>query len=454
MSRDDRQRAGFAGRPLRLPPGPTGYQLVGALPRISRDWVAFLDALVKQYGDILYFRLFNIPICIVSHPEYIESVCTSHYTRFIKSKDYRALRRIFGNGLLVSEGESWHRQRRLVQPAFHRERIAAYGNLMVTYADRMLGTWQEGQTRDVHQEMMQVTLEIVTQALFGADVACEVEAVDASLRVLTKQFAGLSAYVIPDWVPTPGNLRIRKAVRRLDEVVSQIIRERRARSLDTGDLLSMLLHTQDDAGSGMSDQQGRDEVMTIFLAGHETTASALSWTSYLLAQSPEAEARLHAELDAVLGGRLPTAEDLNGLRYAEMVLKESMRLYPPAWLIGREATEEVQLGDYRVPAGTNIFMSQWLVHRDPRYFEQPQQFNPDRWTPERERLLPRFAYFPFGGGPRVCLGAAFAMMEAVLLLATISQRFRLRLVPGHTVLPLFSITLRPKHGVKVLLSRR
>jgi len=439
-----------------LPPGPKGRFLIGILPKISRDWLTFLEQCAKQYGDIVSFRFLNLPICYLVRPEHTESVLVTNHHNFIKSKDYRAMRRIFGNGLLVSEGEFWRRQRRLAQPAFHRERIAGYSRLMVAYAERMLSAWQTGETLDVHQEMMKLTLDIVGKALFDADVCGDSRDVGAALKVAMEQFLTRvnTAFLIPEILPTPGNLRFQKAMRRLDQIVYRIIQARRSAGEDGGDLLSMLLEAQDEDGGQMTDRQVRDETMTLFLAGHETTANALTWTWYLLGQHPEVETRLAAELDEVLGGRAPTLDDLGRLRYTERVLKESLRLYPPAWGIGREAVHEFEIGGCRLPAGTNIFICQWLVHRDARYWADPERFNPDRWTPEFEKQLPRFAYFPFGGGPRTCIGASFATMEATLLLATIARKFRLALVPGQTVELFPSITLRPKNGIQVVLSRR
>jgi cytochrome P450 len=254
-------------------------------------------------------------------------------------------------------------------------------------------------------------------------------------------------------IPVPAMIRVKRAVRELDEIVDRIIRQRRASGEDTGDLLSMLMAARDEDGSGMTDRQLRDEILTFLLAGHETTAVSLSWTWYLLSQHPEVEQKLREELTQVLGGRAPRLEDLPRLPYTDKVVKESMRLYPPAWSLARTVTKEVELGGYRLPVGANVVMSQWILHRDPRFFEQPEQFNPDRWTAEAAQRLPRFAYFPFGGGPRLCIGASFAMMEANLLLAAIAQRFQLRLAPGHSVAALPSITLRPRYGMRMTLSR-
>jgi cytochrome P450 len=438
-----------------LPPGPKRRFLIGNFPFGTRDPLGLLTSWARQYGDIFYYRALHFRVYFLNHPDYIESVLVTNSRNFIKGRGLQANRRVFGNGLLTSEGDFWLRQRRLAQPAFHRDRIAAYGGVMVAYAERMLGAWREGETRDVHQDMMRLTLEIVAKALFNAEVAGEVEEVGAALEVLMEQNSG-GRMLLPllRSLPTPGNLRYRRAVRRLDEIVYAIIRKRRASDHDAGDLLSMLLDAQDEDGSRMTDRQLRDEALTLILAGHETTAISLSWTWYLLAQHPEVEANLWRELDEVLGGRAPSVDDLPRLPYTEMVVKESMRLYPPAYAMARMARQDCEIAGYRVHAGSSLVMSQWVMHRDPRYYQEPETFNPDRWAGDLAKRLPKFAYFPFGGGPRLCIGAPFAMMETVLLLATIAQRYRLSLAPGHPVEPLPTITLRPKYGIKVVLHGR
>jgi cytochrome P450 len=437
---------------------------VGVIPD-ARDWIAFISRMQREYGDLVYYRFLSIPVCYVNRPDYIEEILITKYHNFHKSKDYRALRPWVGSGLLTSEGEFWRRQRRLAQPAFHRERIAAYGRLMVEHTERMLQGWQAGETRDIHREMMQLTLGIVAAALFSSDVEAIAADVGRAVQRLMEQYlARLStAFLIPEIIPTPGNLRAREARLRLDKIIYGIIRARRSVASNpvcTGngahpdDLLSMLLAARDEDGAHMTDKQLRDELMTLFLGGHETTSNALAWTWYLLAKHPEVESKLWAELTDVLKGLPPSVNQLNRLLYTEKVIKESLRLYPPAWGIGRQAIKDFEIGGYRIPAGTNVFASQWLMHHDGRYYPEPARFNPDRWTDEFMRQLPKFAYFPFGGGPRVCIGASFAMLEATLLLATIAQRFRLALVPGHSVEPLASLTLRPKNGIKVTLSKR
>jgi cytochrome P450 len=422
------------------------------------DPIGYFTKCIREYGDIVFLRFLGVPLCLLNRPDCIESVLVTQHNNFEKSKDYRALRRVLGNGLLTSEGEFWRRQRKLVQPAFHQERIAAYTEVMVAYTERMLASWKEGQGLDVHEAMMRLTLDIVAKTLFDTDVSREAEDVGAALQFLMGKFMRQAAFafLLPTSIPIPTTRRLRRAVGQLDKVIYEIIRRRRASGTMSGDLLSVLLQAQDDEGLGMTDRQLHDEIMTLFLAGHETTANALSWTWLLLGQHPEIEDKLVEELRRVLGGRAPTASALPRLTYTEMILKEAMRLYPPVWVIGRRALAPFRMGNYELPAETNVVMSQLITHRDAKYFPEPERFDPDRWRPNdpRNLALPRFAYFPFGGGPRVCIGAGFSMMEAVLLLATIAQHFRLALVPGQTIEPLPSVTLRPKSGIRVILHRR
>jgi cytochrome P450 len=430
-------------------------KLYVSLARAPRDWLGFLSELANDYGDIAFFRVLHVPACFINRPDYIEAVLGADFRHFFKSKDYVPLKAVMGEGLVTSEGERWRRQRQLVQPAFHRERIAAYGRIMVEYAEKMTATWRDGEMRDAHHDMTKLTLDIVAKTLFDADVASEAADIGAAIEKAMSRFASIGwiSMFLPRSMDEPGRLIFRRTIRRLDDIIYGIVRARRESGADTGDLLSMLLEAQAEDGGRMTDRQVRDEVMTLFLAGHETTANALAWTWYLLARHPEAEDRLHAELRAVLAGRSPQVEDLPRLRYTQMVVKESLRLFPPVWGIGRETLHEFQLGGYRLPVGTNVFISQWVTQRDPRYFERPAEFSPERWTDDFEKRLPRFAYFPFGGGARACIGASFATMEAALLLATIAQRFRLTL-GGGPVTPFASATLRPARGIHVTLRKR
>src|SRR5499427_612913 len=438
----------------KFPSGPyTGYK--GWSLRVLNQSPLEMFTELACYGDIVGIRVVNFRNIFVNHPDLIEEVLVGHPRRYFKGRVLRANRHVFGEGLLTSEGEFWLRQRRLVQPSFHRARINAYADTMVQYTQQMLESWRGGEERDVHQEMMRLTLQIVAKTLFNADVARDAQEVGKSLELLLELGADFRRTLfVPHWVPTPTNLRIKREIAFIESILYRIINERRASGRDTGDLLSMLLHAQDEDGSRMTDKQLRDETITLFLAGHENTAASLSWTWWLLAQNPRVEAKLHAELDELLGGRAPSMDDLARLPYTGNVITEYMRLYPPAWGLARVAVEDHELGGYPVRKGMGVAMAQWVVHRDKRWYDTPEEFRPERWEGDFIRSIPRFAYFPFGGGPRQCIGNSFALMEATLILATIAQKFRLRLVPDQPVVPLASITLRPRYGVRVVLESR
>ena len=447
----------------RLPPGPPGWPILGNIPLPGADWLANFERAARNFGDVVYFQFLHVPMTLLVHPDVIESVLLTNPANFYKSRDYRALAKVLGNGLLTSEGDVWRAQRKMLQPAFRRENILSYAPVMSACAQSMLARWSDGETRDLHQEMMALTLDIVGKALFGADVLGSASRVGVALETAMKQFQRVAgwAFLLPESVPVPGTWRMNRATRQLDEVIYGIIHQRRAnaqssRGGNSHDLLGSLLEIRDDDGRPLSDLQLRDNLMTLFLAGHETTAIALSWTWYLLAKNPDTERKLHAELDEVLDGRALAAEDLPLLPYTEMVIKESMRLYPPAWGIGRQSRTDFEAGGYDLPARTNIFMLQWVTQRDPRWYSDAAQFVPERWAedPVRTGKIPRFAYFPFGGGPRVCIGAGLAMMEATLMLATIAQRYKFALVPDHPVEMFPSVTLRPRHGIKAVLHQR
>jgi cytochrome P450 len=455
MEADAERASAAATEKTAFPPGPRGHPLVGNLPEFGRDLLGFLDDCARRYGDMVGLRLANYPTCFINHPDLVEDVLVTRNAQFRKHRFFwRHVESIFGNGLLTSEGDFWRRQRRLAQPAFHRERIAGYGAVMVAEAEQMLAGWGAEEERDVHEDLMGVTMRIVARTLFGADLAARVEKIGSAFDVVVQEIAVRfrRPFAIPDWVPLPSNLRYRRAVRQLDRLVYGILRQ--PRRDDADDLVALLLRARDEDGRGMSERQLRDEAVTIFLAGHETTALALSWALALLARHPPAQDALAAELDTVLGGRAPAVADLPRLRYAEAVVLESMRLYPPAYVVGRESTAEVDLGGYRFPAGPTGFASPWVMHRDPRYFERPAEFDPSRWLDGLAKRLPRFAYFPFGGGPRLCIGNSFAMMESTLILAALAQRFRMTPVRGHVLETLASITLRPRFGVRLRLARR
>ncbi|HEY8412464.1 MAG TPA: cytochrome P450 [Pyrinomonadaceae bacterium] len=441
-----------------LPPGPKGSLIMGVMREFNRDTLGFIERLHREYGDIVRSRFLYVHAYFLYHPADIEALLTTNAKSFRKAQSLRSpfFRRLVGNGLVTSEGDFWRRQRRLAQPAFHRQRISSYGDIMVQYADRAIAKWRDGEHRDVAKDMTRLTLEIVVKTLFNSDVSNDADHVGATLSQIVKPFASQATlkWIADNRLPTPGHYRYFNAVREIDKIIYRIIGERRASGSDEGDLLSMLLQAQDEDGSQMSDAQLRDEVMTLFLAGHETTALALSWSWYLLATHPDAETKFHAELDEVLGGRAPQVSDLPKLKFTEMIAKETMRLYPPAYAVGREAIEDTEMGGYRVPRGTQLFAFQWVTHRDPRFFERPDEFLPERWASESIQTLPRYAYFPFGGGPRQCIGNYFAMMEVVLLLATIGQRFSFSLLNDHPVEVLPVLSLRPKNGIKVKLLQR
>jgi cytochrome P450 len=441
-----------------VPDGPKGGRVMGNMREFNRDALGFVTRCAREFGDVVPTRFLYVPSYFLFNPEHIEYVLASGNKNFIKPMSLRSpfFNRLVGNGLVTSEGDFWRRQRRLAQPAFHRDRVNAYGETMVAFTERMLARWRDGEVRDAHEEMMLLTQAIVAQTLFSADVSGEADEIGEALRSIVHPFASQATvkWILDNRLPTPGHLRFNRAVRKIDGFVYRIIAERRASGEDTGDLLSMLLRAQDEDGSQMTDRQLRDELMTSFLAGHETTALALTWAWYLLAQNPEAEQRLAAELEEVLGGRAPEAVDLPRLRYADWVIRESMRLYPPAWGVGREAVRECEVGGYHVPEGMQIFAFQWVVQRDPRWYEEPERFRPERWGEESAAHLPKYAYFPFGGGPRQCIGNYFATMEAVLVLSTVAQRFRLRLVPEHKVELLPAMSLRPRDGVRMKLEAR
>lgn len=420
-----------------------------------RDPLSTLSRWAQKYGDVIHYDFFGNPVYILAHPREVEQVLVARANIFVKGMTARSNPELFGNGLLTSDGDFWRRQRRLANFAFHRESILRYAGITLDEASSLMRRWQPGETRDVHQDMMNLTLRIALRSLFGTELGERAKPVQRALEAIVRTSSGIRAIASFLRIPSPSRHRYFLAIHDLDRIVYELIalgRERLARASDQdtpSDLLSLFLLARDDDGNAMTDQQLRDEVITLLLAGHETTALNLSWTWYLLATHPQIEQQLHAELHTVLGDRLPQPADLSKLPYADRVIRESLRLYPPAWRIWRTTTEPFQAANFLFPPGSNLVLCQWLTHRDPRWFPDPLRFHPDRWLDSSAASIPRFAYFPFGGGPRVCIGAGFAMMEATLLLVAIAQRFRLRLVPGQRIEPLPAITLRPKHGIRV-----
>lgn len=439
------------------PPGPPALPFLGNILDFRRDTLGFLLANARRHGDVSLYRLGRDDVYLLSHPDLIKDVLVTRQHSFVKGKGIQWARLFLGDGLLTSEGEFHTRQRRLAAPAFHRQRIDGYAGSMTAYAARCRDALAHGRVLDMHAEMMSLTLAVAAKTLFDADLDTEAPEIAESLSVILGFFPrfALPYASLLQRLPLPSNARFRRAVATLDRVVYAIIAERRRSGEDRGDLLSMLLAARDVEADGgaMTDRQLRDEVMTLLLAGHETTANALTWTWYLLARNPESEARLHAEVDA-LGGRLPAAGDVPRLAFVERALAESMRLYPPAWGIGRRAVQPHPAGAFTVPAGGLVAMSAYVVQRDPRFWPDPERFDPDRFLPEARAARPRFAYFPFGGGARQCIGESFAWMEGVLLLATLAQRWRFRLAPGARVEPQPLITLRPRYGVRMAVEAR
>lgn len=438
----------------RTPPGPPGHPILGNLREFAADTLGFATRLAREHGDVARFRLVNREAWLLSGPEAVERVLVDNHRSYVKHTFFwRKVEAIFGRGLLTNEGDAWLRQRRLAQPAFHHARIADYAAIMVDYTlDRVAG-WEDGEERDVRAEMTSITFRVVAKTLFDAEVSGDVAEIAAAFDTGIEEIARRirRPVLLPDWVPTRGNRRYRSAVRRMDRLVYRIIDEHRD-GRDRGDLLSALMQVEDEEGRPMSDEQLRDETITMLLAGHETTALALTWTWFLVSRHPEVAERLEAEVDA-LDGRPPVIDDLPRLPFTERVVKESLRLYPPAYSFGREALEDDEIAGWPVAAGTTLFVFPWVLHRDPRLFPEPLRYDPDRWTDDFERTLPRLAYLPFGSGPRMCIGREFARMELVLIVAAIAQRFRLEWGAEPPV-PMASITLRPTGGLRGIVRRR
>lgn len=440
----------------RVPPGPKGLPIVGVSFDLVRDPLALMQRIAREYGDIVRLPVLLQSRILLNNPDWIEQALVIQHAKFHKS-DFtkRAVERMLGQGLLISEGDFWRRQRRLAQPAFHRARINGYATTMVQIAEVHSQEWHNGDARDMAHEMMALTLDIAVRTLFGTTLPGEAEQIGQGLTFLMRYSLGRlrSPIRIPRNWPTPRNRRAQREYDFLDSLVYRIISERRAKgnSEEHNDLLQMLMDAMDEDGTQMTPKQLRDETMTLFLAGHETTAQTLAWTWYMLAKNPTAEARLQEELRIVLGGKSPEGADLMRLPYLHAVVNEILRLYPPAYIVARTSIEPCQIGGYDFPVGTTFLMSQWVTHRDPRYFEDPEVFRPERWLDGLADRLPAGAYFPFGDGPRRCIGQGFAMLEASLVIATLAQRFRFSLVPGHAVVPEPLVTLRPHNGIHMTL---
>jgi cytochrome P450 len=430
--------------------------LWGNWQQYTQNPLEFLQNSAQRYGDVFRLRFAFLSSYLFTHPDVSHEILAKQAQAFEKDPiTCRSLGRIIHQGLTVNKGEPWKRQRRLMQPAFHVSRINTYAQMMVQYTEQMMASWREGEIFDINQELIALTLRIVAQALFGTDVMESASQVSKSMAFLEESFAKESLSLpIPYWLPTPHNLAVNRVLQGLDTLVRRIIAEHRSTGKDRGDLLSLLLLAQDEDGSQMSDQQLHEEVLTLLLGGHETTANALVWACYLLSQHPEVAQKLREEVDTVLGQRAPTLEDFPRLQYVDMVIKETLRVYPPAWILGRQAMQDVELGEYQVRKGTMVFVSPYVQHHDPRWFEEPEAFHPERFSEENEKKIRAHAYIPFGAGPRACIGSRFTLTEQKVVLTLLAQKCQLTLVPNQKVEMEPLITIRPKGGVSMIISKR
>ncbi len=443
----------------RLPPGPKGLPLVGVSFNLLQDPLELMRRVTREYGDIVRIPVILQSRILLNHPDYIQQLLLFQQSKFHKSTlTKETTERLLGQGLLISEGDFWRRQRRLAQPAFHRHRINEYAPTMLECAEMKARDWRDGDTRNMAEEMMELTLEAAVRTLFGTTLPGEAQQVGRAMTFLMRYSLrrARAPFRIPAGWPTPKNRRATKEFGFLDSLVYRIIEERKAQGNGHrhSDLLSMLMGAMDEDGTQMTPQQLRDETMTLFLAGHETTALTLSWTWYLLSQNPAAEARLHEELRGVLGERAPGVADLERLPYLNAVISEVLRMYPPAYIMARTSIAPSSFGGYDFPTGSTMMVSQWVMHRDARYFDDPDSFRPERWLDGLADRLPAGAYFPFGDGPRRCIGQGFALLESALVIGALAQRFRFELVPGTTVTPEPLVTLRPKNGIRMTIHAR
>lgn len=440
------------------PPGPADLPLLGSSLSFARDPIAFLERTAKTYGDIAYFRLGSVNVFFVSHPDLVREVLITQRTSFTISPLRERLRPVVGHGLFTSGGQLHAIQRRLMQPVFRKSRIEGYADSMAALARRTRDRWKAGQEIDSTEEMMQLTMFIASIALFGHDIEDDAEAVSSNMTLLLEYFTRLVSpfFSVLLKLPLPSTLRFHAAVRDLDAVIYRMIERRRASPGAGDDLLTRLMQAKDDETQAqMTEQQLRDELLTLLIAGHETTANLLGWTLYLLAQAPDKDALVHAELKSVLGGRsVISVADVDQLPYLRNVIMEGLRLYPSGWFIGRRALADVRLGGYDVPKDSVVMLSQYIMQRDGRFYEDPAEFRPERWTEKFERELPRGAFFPFSAGDRHCIGEGFAWQEALLILATLLERWRLELVPGQRIRPRPSVTLRPNTGIRMIVQAR
>ncbi len=433
--------------------------LFGSALVFRKDPISFLMKTSEDFPEIARFRFAHLPMVLLSDPETVRHVLQTNNKNYKKGIEYEHLKPVLGEGLLTSEGDFWLRQRRLAQPAFHKDKIAGFAEEMVACTSDILDKWDEKKSSaiDIHSEMMHLALNIVGRTLLSTNVLDEANEVEKALAIsIEESFHRVQALInLPLWLPVPRHLKYNKSRESLNKIVEKIIRERRNSAHRYNDLLEMLMDVQDeDTGEKMSDKQLRDEIMTIFLAGHETTANALTWGIYLLSQHPGVLSKFYEEIDSVLGKRTPSFDDLKNLPYLNQIIHEVLRLYPPAWILGRTALADDEIAGVKVSKGNNMIISPYQIHRSKKYWENPDDFVPERFTPEKMKDLHKFVYFPFGGGPRFCIGNNFALIEMQLIFAMIGQRFRFQLEPGFKVEADPLITLRPKYGMKMNLSTR
>ena len=439
-----------------LPPGPRGTLLGGNIHQFRTDILDFLLETARDYGPLASFRVGPRQVFLASGPDLIEQVLVTDAQHYIKHFGARAFKPVLGNGLITSEGAFWHRQRKLIQPAFLKTRVQSYAPVMAELTNQMLDSWTPGKRVQIDFEFEVLTSKIALKTLFDLDDRGDHERFDGVLKLafnlMNERLRRI--FKLPLWLPTPANRRLKRAVAELDQTVQSFIASGRSRQHPGDDLLSRLLVAQHQDGTRMSDRQLRDEAMTLYLAGHETTALTLAWSWYLLSQHRRVEEKLVSEWKRVLRGAPPSSAHLSRLSYTAAVIAESMRLFPPVYVIGREATTELELGGYRVKPGYTVLMSQWVNHRDPKYFPEPEEFRPERWEHGFSKRIPKFAYYPFGGGQRICVGSAFALMEAAIILAAVGQRYRFTLDPDAVIGIKTQITLLPANGIPTTLERR
>jgi cytochrome P450 len=441
----------------KLPPGPKTKFPLGHLFSYRRDCIGFLKKISKEYGDVVHFKMGPIRVVLLNHPDHIKEILSTQHKNFVKGRPLEMAKELLGEGLLTSEGEYHKRQSRMIQPAFHRNMIESYVPAVTKCVTQMMNKWEDGMTVDMKDEMTKMSIAIAGMALFNADIEKEAPEINEALDTATSLFGRISLPLseLLLKVPVPGTIRFNKAKARLDNTVKRMIDERIRNKMDNGDLISLLLRSQNENGdAGMSDQQIRDEAITLFLTAFDTTSTALTWVWYLLSQNLEVEQELYKEIDFVLNGRLPVADDIAKLRYTRMVFGESMRLYPPSYVIPRQAQEDFSIDKYIIPRGSIILVSPYLIHRDPRFYPEPEKFDPYSWDKHSHGLNSKYEYFPFSRGPRSCIGEPFAWMQGTVVLASVAQSWRIKHVPGHRVELLPLINLRPKHGMMMTLHRR